>query len=75
MQHQIVSRQEWLEARTALLAKEKAFTKVKDQLSAEKRALPWVKIEKDYVFDGPSGKADASPTCSTAAASCSSSIS
>jgi len=56
MQHQIVSHQQWREARTALLAKEKAFTKAKDQLSAEKRALPWMKIDKDYVFDGPSGK-------------------
>ncbi|SEC31005.1 Predicted dithiol-disulfide oxidoreductase, DUF899 family [Rhizobiales bacterium GAS188] len=56
MQHQIVSRDEWLEARTALLAKEKALTRMRDQLSAEQRALPWVRVEKDYVFDGPSGK-------------------
>jgi predicted dithiol-disulfide oxidoreductase (DUF899 family) len=55
MQHQIVSREEWLEARTALVAKEKAFTRARDQLGAERRALPWVKIEKDYIFDGPSG--------------------
>ena len=54
--HPIVSRSEWLEARTALLAKEKAFTKLRDQLNAEQRALPWVRIEKEYVFDGPSGK-------------------
>ena len=56
MQHQIVSREEWLEARTALLAREKAFTKPRDELGAERRALPWVKIEKPYVFDGPAGK-------------------
>jgi predicted dithiol-disulfide oxidoreductase (DUF899 family) len=54
--HRVVSRSAWLEARTALLAKEKAFTKFKDQLSAEQRALPWVRIEKEYVFDGPAGK-------------------
>ena len=56
MQHKIVSRDEWLEARTALLTKEKALTRLRDQLSAEQRALPWVKIVKEYVFDGPSGK-------------------
>lgn len=56
MQHDIVSRDEWLKARIALLAKEKAFTRSRDQLSVEQRALPWVRIEKDYVFDGPSGK-------------------
>src|ERR1700722_5736364 len=54
--HPIVSRSEWLEARAALLAREKAFTKLRDQLNAEQRALPWVRIEKEYVFDGPSGK-------------------
>jgi predicted dithiol-disulfide oxidoreductase (DUF899 family) len=56
MQHQIVSRDEWQKARTALLAKEKTLTRMRDQLSAEQRALPWVSVEKDYVFDGPSGK-------------------
>src|SRR5271155_2388365 len=54
--HRVVSRSEWLAARTALLAKEKAFTQLRDQLSAEQRALPWVRIEKEYIFDGPSGK-------------------
>jgi predicted dithiol-disulfide oxidoreductase (DUF899 family) len=54
--HRVVSRAEWLAARTALLAKEKAFTKLRDELSAERRALPWVRIDKDYVFDGASGK-------------------
>lgn len=56
MQHQIVSREQWLEARTALLEKEKAFMKEQDRMSAEKRALPWVRIDKEYVFDSPSGK-------------------
>ena len=54
--HHIVSKDEWLAARQALLAKEKAFTKLRDELSAERRALPWVKVEKDYVFEGPRGK-------------------
>jgi predicted dithiol-disulfide oxidoreductase (DUF899 family) len=54
--HKIASRAEWTAARQALLAKEKEFTRLRDQLSAERRALPWVKIEKNYVFDGPTGK-------------------
>ena len=54
--HRVVSHSEWLEARTALLAKEKEFTRLRDQMSAEQRALPWVRIEKEYTFDGPSGK-------------------
>jgi predicted dithiol-disulfide oxidoreductase (DUF899 family) len=56
MQHKVVSRDEWLAARKAHLAKEKALTKARDELSAERRALPWVKVEKNYVFDTPSGK-------------------
>jgi predicted dithiol-disulfide oxidoreductase (DUF899 family) len=52
----IASREAWLIARNQLLSKEKAFTRLRDQLSAERRALPWVKVEKDYVFDGPNGK-------------------
>lgn len=52
----IVSREEWIEARKAHLAKEKAFTRLRDELSAERRALPWVKIDKEYVFNGPAGK-------------------
>jgi predicted dithiol-disulfide oxidoreductase (DUF899 family) len=54
--HPVLSRSEWLAARTALLAKEKEYTKLRDQLSAEQRALPWVRIDKEYAFDGPSGK-------------------
>ena len=56
MQHQIASRDEWLAARKELLRKEKEFTRLRDQLSAERRTLPWVKVEKNYVFDGPNGK-------------------
>lgn len=56
MQHQIVSREEWLAARKAHLAREKEFTRQRDALSAERRALPWVRVEKDYVFEGPNGR-------------------
>lgn len=55
-QHQVVSREEWIKARKALLAKEKEITSALDQLNAERRNLPWVKIEKQYVFDTPQGK-------------------
>ena len=56
MQHPIVSRDEWLAARKAHLAKEKQLTRLRDQLSAERRELPWVKIDKPYIFDGPNGR-------------------
>lgn len=57
MHHTIVSQSEWLAARKALLAKEKEFSKARDELSAARRTLPWVKVEKNnYVFDGPAGK-------------------
>lgn len=52
----IVSETEWLEARKRLLAKERDLTHLQDQLSAERRALPWVKVTKTYVFDGPRGE-------------------
>ena len=55
MPHPVVSRDEWLTARKQLLAKEKAFTRMRDELTAERVALPWVKVEKAYVFDGPNG--------------------
>jgi predicted dithiol-disulfide oxidoreductase (DUF899 family) len=51
----IVSRDEWLVARKALLEKEKAMTRARDALNAERRMLPMVKVEKDYVFRGPNG--------------------
>ncbi len=53
--HRVVSRDEWLAARTAFLAKEKEFTRRRDELSRERRELPWVKVDKAYVFDGPNG--------------------
>jgi predicted dithiol-disulfide oxidoreductase (DUF899 family) len=54
--HKVISREEWLDARRELLAKEKEFTRLRDQLSQARRELPWVKIEKDYLFEGPNGK-------------------
>lgn len=54
--HPVVSREEWLVARQNLLQKEKDFTQLRDQLSRERRDLPWVKVDKDYVFDTPKGK-------------------
>lgn len=55
MEHSVVSREEWLEARRALLAKEKEMTRMRDRINAERLALPWVKVDKDYVFTTPSG--------------------
>src|SRR5262245_12541938 len=56
MNHQrIVSREEWIQARKALVAKEKELTRLRDRLAAERRALLWVRVEKDYVFDAPHG--------------------
>ena len=54
--HPVVSREEWLAARSEFLAKEKEFTRLRDELSRQRRELPWVKIVKEYVFDGPAGK-------------------
>ncbi|GAB1580868.1 DUF899 domain-containing protein [Phyllobacterium phragmitis] len=56
MHHPVVSREEWLEARRALLAREKEMTRLRDKLNAERLALPWVKVEKNYVFDTVEGK-------------------
>ena len=55
-EHAIVSQDEWLAARKDLLKEEKEFTRLRDRLTAKCRALPWVKVEKAYVFDGPHGK-------------------
>jgi predicted dithiol-disulfide oxidoreductase (DUF899 family) len=57
MQHRIVSRDQWLQERAAFLAREKEMTRLRDRLSAERRELPWVKVEKTYTFDTPNGKA------------------
>jgi len=54
--HRVVSHEEWLVARQAHLAKEKAFTRLRDELSAERRALPWERVDKAYVFEGPHGQ-------------------
>jgi predicted dithiol-disulfide oxidoreductase (DUF899 family) len=55
-EHKVVSPKQWLAARKSLLAKEKKFTKLRDQLNKERRNLPWEKVEKEYIFDGPDGK-------------------
>ena len=54
--HRVVSREDWIAARTRHLEKEKELTRLRDQLSQERRELPWVKVEKPYVFEGPQGK-------------------
>lgn len=53
--HEVVSREEWIEARRQLLAREKKFTRLRDELNRERRELPWVRVEKEYVFEGPDG--------------------
>jgi predicted dithiol-disulfide oxidoreductase (DUF899 family) len=52
----VVSRQQWLTARIDLLKKEKAHSRARDELTRERQALPWVSVEKVYVFDGPDGQ-------------------
>ncbi|MFN7101988.1 MAG: DUF899 domain-containing protein [Pseudorhizobium sp.] len=56
MQHAVVSREEWLEARRALLLKEKEETRMRDRVRAERQALPWVRVDKEYIFDTPEGR-------------------
>ncbi len=53
--HAVVARQEWLRARVALLAREKRYTRQRDELSKQRRALPWVRVEKTYRFESPKG--------------------
>jgi predicted dithiol-disulfide oxidoreductase (DUF899 family) len=55
-EHQVVSPKEWIASRKELLRKEKEFTKLRDELSQQRRELPWEKVGKEYVFDGPQGK-------------------
>jgi predicted dithiol-disulfide oxidoreductase (DUF899 family) len=55
LDHAVATREEWLSARKALLAEEKEFTRARDALSARRRALPWVRIDKTYRFEGPEG--------------------
>ena len=54
--HKVVKHDEWLAARKKHLVKEKEFTRLRDQLSRERRELPWELVEKDYVFEGERGK-------------------
>lgn len=55
-EHKVVSEKQWLAARKKLLAEEKKFTKLRDKLNQKRRALPWVKVEKEYVFEGADGQ-------------------
>jgi predicted dithiol-disulfide oxidoreductase (DUF899 family) len=55
-QHRIVPHGQWIAARRDFLAKEKEFTRLRDELSRQRRDLPWERVEKTYVFDGPNGK-------------------
>lgn len=52
----VASQKDWLAARKKLLLEEKKFSKLRDKLNLQRRKLPWVKVEKEYVFDGPRGK-------------------
>ena len=54
--HRVASREEWLKQRVALLEREKAYTRERDEISRQRRELPWVRVEKEYVFDAPEGK-------------------
>src|SRR3954466_4658454 len=54
--HQVVSKEQWIEARRALLADEKRLTHEHDDIARRRRELPWMKVEKSYVFDTPAGK-------------------
>src|SRR5438477_10388381 len=56
MKTHVVSKQEWEAAREQMLAKEKAMTRARDALAAERRRMPWMAVEKAYAFDGPNGK-------------------
>ena len=53
--HKIVSESEWTEARRKFLDREKELTQLQEKISEERRALPWVKVEKEYTFEGPNG--------------------
>ncbi|MGA8153427.1 MAG: thioredoxin family protein [Terriglobales bacterium] len=55
-EHEVVSSKEWIARRKELLRKEKDFTKLRDELSRQRREMPWERVEKEYVFEGPNGK-------------------
>jgi predicted dithiol-disulfide oxidoreductase (DUF899 family) len=54
--HAVVPMDRWIAARTALMAREKELTRLRDRIARERRALPWVRVDKDYGFEGPQGK-------------------
>jgi predicted dithiol-disulfide oxidoreductase (DUF899 family) len=54
-EHAVVEHEDWVAARTALLVKEKEFTRLRDELSRERRTLPWERVDKEFVFVGPDG--------------------
>ena len=56
LDHEVVSKSEWLKASSEFLVKEKELTRLSDELSRQRRELPWTRVEKEYVFDGPQGK-------------------
>src|SRR6202166_1167945 len=56
LHHKVLAGEQWIEARRQLLIKEKEFTKARDALSRARRDLPWERVEKSYLFDGPHGK-------------------
>ncbi|HET9411074.1 MAG TPA: DUF899 family protein [Candidatus Dormibacteraeota bacterium] len=56
MDHRVVPHNEWVEARKQHMMEEKKFTKLRDELSAARRELPWELVEKEYAFDGPAGR-------------------
>ena len=56
MQHRVVNHDSWLAERKELLAKEKAFTRQRDDLSRQRRELPWERVETDYAFTGAGGR-------------------
>jgi predicted dithiol-disulfide oxidoreductase (DUF899 family) len=53
--HPVVTREQWLIARTELLKQEKEFTRLRDKINAHRRGVPWIRVEKNYIFQGPSG--------------------
>lgn len=55
-EHKVLAHDQWLEARKAFLHREKEFSKLRDELSQARRELPWEKVDKEYVFNGPKGK-------------------
>lgn len=55
-QPRVVSHAEWITARTPFLLKEKEFTRLRDQLSQQRRDLPWERVDKPYAFEGPEGR-------------------